>query len=490
MTPRDLVLITAFALNVSTQGFAQSERREARQQPPAVGVVEFEPEPHRIPSLGLKIHVPLGSIVESTRVGERATTRITPEPVGLDGVAWIIDIQPVDEPSQTTTIAELADRITQRLIEVGGAPSGQAPRPESAPRVLLREKQLRLPGGSAERFYISFPQGQYVRGTTIFQISSTRFAAFSLFAQESAFADARLIYEALVSSATFEDAQAADIARAAAVKLGLGVLHQLTESDYTTILSRNSERWERFHIPAPTGADADSEELGYRRISAWEGRRGEVNVGLPRSRWSAADEQRGYLVRIESRLIERQRTDTQRVINTVIYDTVATYFMTPDGSEESWLIRLARRDGGQVSEWEELGARTDTSMNVKTSGVAKTPTVVKPIFESEGYISQVQAFLLPQLLVKAGIVGDFAFYTYRSADNKVVLRRDTLERPASNPELWLLRSKATEDAPEQQWLFAEDGSLIRSVLQDGRVWEPITLDRLANLWRSKGLPMK
>ncbi len=456
----------------------------------AAGVAGLEAEPHNIPSLGVKVHIPVGAIVESTRIGERATTRIRPEQGDADGVAWIIDIQGIDEPSQDTTLAALADRITQKLIESGGAPDGSRPREETLPRVLIRDTNLRLPGGMAERFYIAFPQGRYVRGTTLFQSTSTRFIAISLFAQESAFGDARLIYEALVSSAALEDAAEADLSRAAGIKAGVALMARLSAEDYRRILSRSEERWERFYVPSSTGAETDAEELGYRRISAWEGKRGEVNVGMPRSKWTATDEQGGFLVRIESRLIERHRAGTQRIVSTIIYDTVATYFMTPDLSEEAWLIRLARREGGRVDEWEELGARTGSSMNVKTAGIAKTPTVIKPIFESEGYISQVQAFLLPHLLVRTGITGEFAFYAYRSADNKVVLRRDTLERPESNPELWLLRSKATEDTPEQQWLFAEDGTLIRSVLQDGRVWEPITLERLASLWKAKGLPME
>ena len=478
------------ALYLTTIAYAQTNTGTPSPNAGIPGVQKTEKEPHTIPSLGIKVHVPVGAIVENTRIGERATTRITPERDSPDGVAWIIDIQGIDEPSQDTTLTVLADRIIQRLIDSGGAPDGSTPREETMPRMLIRDKNLRLPGGPSERFYIAFPQGRYVRGTTLFQSTATRFIAISLFAPENTFSDARLIYETLVSSAILEDAAAADLSRAAAVKAGVSLMARLDADDYRHILSRNEERWERFHIPSSTGAETDDEELGYRRISAWEGKRGEVNVGMPRSRWTATDEQGGFLVRIESRLIERQRGSAQRIVSTIIYDTVATYFVTPDFSEEAWLIRLARRDGGSVAEWEELGARTDTSMNVKTAGNAKTPTVVKPIFESEGYISQVQAFLLPQTLVGAGITGEFAFYAYRSADNKVVLRRDTLERPESNPELWLLRSKATEDTPEQQWLFKEDGTLIRSVLQDGRVWEPTTLDRIARLWKSKGLPME
>lgn len=480
---RGLTVVIACAL--AFNAIAQNRQPTPDKQDPVRGVVEFEQDTHKIPSLGLALHIPLGAIVESTRVAERATTRISPE-----SRDWLIDIQPIEESDRELTVAALADRIADRMIE--SARPGGAGREELTPRIFLREKQVRLPNTTAERFYIIVPQRQgedLIRGMTLIQLSPTRYAALSIFSRASDFAQARLTYEALVSSIVIEDPETADVSRAAAVRLGMSVLARLDDDDYRQIIADNPERWERFFRPSSTGSNGDAAELGYRRITAWQGKRGDVNYGRPR-RHTAADDQPGILLRFESRLVETTRLDGVFTGEPVILDTVATYFMSFDGEEESWLLRVARREGAQTAEWEELGARTGTSMNVRTSGVGRTPSIIKPIFESEGYISQVQSFLLPLLLVRAGIEGDFGFYAYRSADSKVVLRRDVLERPSSNPELWLLRSRLTEDSPEQQWLFDPDGSLIRSTLQDGRIWEPTTLDRLASLWRSKGLPMK
>ncbi len=106
-----------------------------------------------------------------------------------------------------------------------------------------------------------------------------------------------------------------------------------------------------------------------------------------------------------------------------------------------------------------------------------------------GYVSQVQSFLLPQLLILGGMSNEYAFYAYSSRDQQIRLRTLRVERPAHNPLLWRVTVSVRPEEPPQISDYTQGGNWLRTVLADGKIWEPIDLTRLAELWRRKGLPM-
>ena len=137
----------------------------------------------------------------------------------------------------------------------------------------------------------------------------------------------------------------------------------------------------------------------------------------------------------------------------------------------------------------EIGARNGMSMVVRIEGNGVPQKTIQPVFQSDGYISRVEAWILPQLLIRAGVTTDFGFYSYQSDSSGVTLRRDVLEQPSDKPNLWKLTTKLTEDKPSQTSYYNAKGELIRTEMSDGSVWVPTTYDELYKLWQSKHMPL-
>ena len=69
------------------------------------------------------------------------------------------------------------------------------------------------------------------------------------------------------------------------------------------------------------------------------------------------------------------------------------------------------------------------------------------------------------------------------------MRRDILERPADRPEQWKVSTRLSEDKAPMISYFTDKGQLLRTEMSDGSYWEPTSLQELAKLWKSKGLPV-
>lgn len=446
----------------------------------APATIEFAQEPFRVDSIGLIFLVPVGARAEQTRIGPQAATRITPE----GDARWVIDVQTIRE-SPGSTVEDVIGKIAQSLLEsVGIRDSKDRQINSTLGEVLQTETNLVLAGGAADRVYIAIPQGpdqpRMIRGYTVFANAPGTFVSFALFATEPEFVAARRAYEAIVATAEFKDPLHVSAEREAAVRTGTALLRRIDDATYRDTLKALNGQWQRHYRPASTGLDADADELGYRRMLCWLGRREDVErTEREAPKDSALAE--GYVVRTEARLRGRDG----------VIDTVGTFFLSFDLNEEAWLIRLARRESGpggeKVARYSETGARSRESMMVTVRGHGRAPEIFKPVIEGDGYLSQAQVFLLPHLLVKQGIEADYGFYCYQSAVMSIRLRRDTLEQTPDG--LWKLTTKATEESTTAVSLYDADGELIRSDTGDGRLWEPITLERLAETWRKKGLPM-
>jgi hypothetical protein len=227
------------------------------------------------------------------------------------------------------------------------------------------------------------------------------------------------VYETVVGSARAADISAADFDRGAAIEFGVSALNALTADHFDAVIAANKERWERLYVPGPSGAAADDTEVGYRRIAAWKGQRGEIDPERDKSRWTVEERQEGYVLSVEYRYLDpKGRTIT---------DSRGIFYMTPDRKEEAWQITMTVRDerSGRKSTFVEIGARSGASMTVKTTGggenVGSVPTV-----PSMGYVSQFESLLLPQLIARSGMgPGEYAFYAYNSVAGSVSLRTDT-----------------------------------------------------------------
>lgn len=462
--------------------------------------VELASEAVRIESVGLRFYPPAGAVVDTSRMGEQVSVQISPGGEAL----WLITVQTPRTRDTNLTALGVAEAALDQLVRSAGVvdrrvgPDGHVREQvvESKAQVLEPAQEVRIaaeaPAQSrpAARFYVRLPAPgdgpAIIRGYTVFRVVPGQFAAFDLTTTEPAFAQSRRVYETVVGTARFGDGAAEGVERATAVETGVAFLARLTEAEYDAAVSMLTDQWYRLCQRTPGASDADATEVAYRRVRAWKGMRGEIDTARTRDRYRAADRQEGYLVRVDARYLQDGR----------VIDTVGIYFMTPDRREEAWSLQMAIRERGsaRAAVWNEAGARTGPQMSVATWGDGAESRTVQPVVPKHGYLNQFEAFVLPQLLIQAKAHGEFGFYVYQSDSGSIRLRRDTLREAADRPGVWTLTTRTSEDRDPQVSIYTGQGMLIETTLPPNApgtvaVWTPITLERLADLWRRKGLPM-
>lgn len=498
-TPMRTTCIT-LALLLTGPAFAQTQPKpdsnpstpQATKDPKDWGV-RLASEPLVVEGVGVTISIPLHSVIQQDVFDTIATTKVVlPDDLG------VVIIQERRSKRLDLTVEAVADEIITQLLELSPMfdmkqEGGQAVRDPTGKlqgdivgtraRVLTRDKQFRIDNRTSDHAYVALPREgtlEYtVRGSTLLRTDPGRFILFELYTTASTFVRAREMYEVMLATAAIEDQANIATRRAAMIDAGVKALAQLTESDYREVFVAHPQRWERLSRPTPTGAVADEEELGYRRVQARVGKRGDLSPNKPKEKWTRDDQQDGYIVQIDARLLE---------IDSVI-DTRAAYFLSLDRDEEAWVVNMAVRKDGDVSRWQEIGARMGTDMSISVVPEQLQATKIRPQIQGEGYISMVESYMLPQLLVHIGIPADFAFYSYQTSSSTIRLRSDSLAVRKSEEGPWTLTTRLNADAPPQTTLIGPDGRILRTELADGRRWTPIEFDALYSLWKSKRLPL-
>jgi len=456
-------------------GLAQSQ---ALQQSPRGQVVELTEQPFFMDGIGLSVKFPLGSIAQATRIGERRTVQVVPETS-----EWIINIQTPQLSNAATTIKEAAD---QTLALTQGAYGVTDPDQklilETKAKVLGRTSNLIVTGGAVcERLYVSVPRPDgtsLVKGYSIFKPSANQFVVFELITAEDKFDAVRPLYEASVATATFLDSETLNTSRGSLVKSGAAFFAGLGPDEFAKVLTGEKEIVHRLYQPARTGSGGDSTELGFRTMRFWKGPRSEL--GGYSGRRSGQEE--GHLARIQARLL---RGDN-------VIDTQGVYFMTLDRSEEAWMLTTVvwGAKGERLAMATETGARTGTDLNVSVSDSGKTAEEVRPYVPEEGYISQLELFMLHRLMVSRSMQAELGTYTYQSQSKTVSLRRDLMSRSkgSSAKAAWDIKTWYRDDAAPVTFVYDADGGLVRSSLEDGSIWEAADREALLASWRRKGLP--
>ncbi len=175
-----------------------------------------------------------------------------------------------------------------------------------------------------------------------------------------------------------------------------------------------------------------------------------------------------------------------------VIDSESLCFLRPDRESEAWATRMQIKDGAKETGWTETGAREGDDIKVSIDVPASSPVIKQWRRPSAGYLSQVEGFLLPRLLARAGAGGVLQFYQYQPGVTDVRIRRDELAAQPGlsdkDPGGWILRTRRDPDAPEDVSLLDKSGRLLRRTLSGGVVMEPIERDALEKLWKSKGLP--
>jgi len=401
----------------------------------------------------------------------------------------VMNIQTPRTTNESLTTVQVMDDLSDKILRLMGEvldPNGKLI--GLTGRVFERTESLRINDRDASRFYADLTPAStgvpVVNAYTVFKLSESQFVTFELLVPKGEFDKARAVYETLVATVRFEDTDAIAMSRQAAVNSGLALFQALTPEVIDELIKAQPERWDRLYRPASTGVDADAEEVAYRRTRFSRGKRGELDPLKPAAQYSATDRAEGYLVRIDSRYLQKPGT-----VDQTIGDTMGLFWVSPDRADEAWIVRQTLKQGASAGTFVETGVRKDKVLTVTVHGEGIQDKALRPLIEGEGYVSRVEFFLLPSLLVHARTPADFGFYCFQSESSRVRLRRDTLAEDPERPGAWILTTRQHEDADPQISRYDDKGRFRSSTLPDGAVWEPIEFARLVQLWRRKNLPM-
>lgn len=467
-----VILLGLGAGAAARQPGANAPVRAAQAELPALRM----DAPFSIPNMGLSVYLPEESLIDLSQI--EGKTKAVISPAGQER-QWVFQIHNSVSTDRSMTLAQAIENIVDQRRRAYTTKDERG-RTVTAVREFDRDDSLIIGRTPAQRIYVDVPldQSAVATGYTVFQLSPSQFVIFQMDCPVSAFPKVRALYELMVASAQFRDPEEVGADRAAAILAGESVMQAFNSADYEGALDPEPVLYRIFR-PSPTGAAADDEEVGYQRVHLRAGQAGELDPRKAREHWTKADEQAGYLARIEARALNAGS----------VVDTVSVFFLSQDKASELWSITMVVRQGRDSEQWIETGIRRGSRLTVKTSRTGAEPTSADWSPLPKGYTSRVEAYLFPRLAVKAATPGIFGFYNYESSLAKMTLRRETLaQNPATST--WVMATLISENSNPVRTDFDASGKIIRRILPDGQVMEPVEAARLKRLWADKKLPLE
>lgn len=444
-----------------------------------LGAVRFNEKPLRVDSMGLTISLPLGANATSSAIGNQSALKVTgPDSKWMSG-ARILESSDTKLALEQVVEANLRSQLGGETFIVGETgPSGS--------QLIEHTKNLVIGTIPAERFYVLGPKSddpkqanraRLIWGVTFLKLAPGRFAIFEASCGEGEFERSKPEMEAMIATAKFADASSIASSRRALLDAGDRFLQGLDPTAIRSAAMESKEMWWRLYVPAITGADADAREIGYRRIRTSIGKRGQLDPSRDPKTFKGADLDEGILVQVDFRGILGETGD-------VLTDSQGVFFQTLDRKEEAWSLSTRVRQDKKDQTSIEFGSRMGNQISVKKD--ARSNKLIVP---DTAYLSRVEAFLLQRLLVTSRLTTEFAFQTYSSESDLIEVRHESVEQPADKPKIFRITTRSDDGPPSQVTTLRDNGDLIFADLAGGVRIEPTSLDQLARLWKSKGLPL-
>jgi len=447
---------------------AGQDGRQTTFDPHAMGL---EARPLIVESLGLEMYYPLGATFQIQRTGRQAVVTL------LDGAqipAWSMRIQPMistlDEPTATAQVDQLLStwRAAGREYSIiSNEPAVYAGR---AGRLCY----LRQTTGSGEAVVI---------GWLILPIGEREFLVCSLQTLPKEFPRVRPIIEASLATLRLRDVTEIVDERKARLDAGKAFLDGLTAERLRSLIGPG--QWYRYYLPAAAAESGQDVELGCMYVEYIEAKRGAINPDRSEDRYDADDHELGLLARVRGHIIDSE-TDTT-------IDSRAFYWLAWDHSQERWSIQVTTRRGSRESSEAQTGVRMASTGDprgriVVIDSSASGATRDEKNWETPGvYLSQALRWGLGRLLPRGDEGRVLSYYFYDGTSASIALRIDRWQPVADASGNWILTSQPKSDAAKIISVYNRAGELIRRNLPDASVSEPITLEALNRLWRSKGL---
>lgn len=451
--------------------------------PPDPDVIEFGSETAELQSIGLKLGLPIGSKATVQTIGSRVTVGvILPDQLGS------VLMQVRDTAGKKRSVLDMERAVLRRTLY-------RTLSDERLDRVIDFQfetqagvslgRSLAIPcaGRIVRPFYVflSDDSPEPMRGFGIIPIDTDHFVFFQLVCSSTNFEKSRQVFELMLGSATIAETEKIDTERGSLIAAGATALAALSQADYSNIISDIPDGFERIYRPASQSPPADEQEVGYRRVRAWIGSIADIETGKP----DPDGPTDGYLLRIDgSVLLDDGLGGTNRA------DSRAVYYLSMDRNQESWKVDMSVHSDGRTKPevWSEIGMRVGNSMSVQVTNSKRESSTLRPSIGEAGYISRLEAAILPKLLIHAGNPGDFAFYAYDQTAEVNRLRTVNLQRDQDRPGIWMIKTDIAENQSEQAE-FNNYGRLIRSETSKGLLKRPIEFDRLYKIWNAKDLPL-
>lgn len=478
-------LMTAVAILVGAAAHAQDAE-------PRIPTLRTD-EPYSIPNLGLSVLLPEESLVDTSRLeGGRTTVVIAPR--GKEQ-SFVFQIMQSVSADRSLDLADAVKNIVEqrRSFHTGKNQRGKT---VSTVRVFDADEDLLIGQHPAQRVYLDVPLDTTVpvTGYTVFHTGPGQFVIFQMDCPVSLFPKVRALYELMIASAQFKDAQELGSERATALLAGRALLERFNAADFAAALDKEPTYYRLFR-PNPTEKTEYDDEVGYQRVQIVAGTAGDLEPNKSEARRTSADKQPGYLARVEARALAAGS----------VVDSVSLYFLSADRGTELWSITMVVRKGSDTEQWVETGIRSDDRLTVKTTRSGQEPTNADWSPVPESYLSRVESYLLPRLIARSGMSGVFGFYTYDSNLAKMTLRRETFaphssgtgvsesrrgDPPVSAYAAYTMTSLPSENSRPTTTELDSKGLIVRRSNPDGQIMEPIDQPRLKKLWADKKLPLE
>lgn len=335
--------------------------------------------------------------------------------------------------------------------------------------ILLAQKTLNLRVGQESQDPKSVParvlyfklsdkkRGPWVLGQAFMQITPMAITMVEMDVDETQYAAASPIFEAMVSSIDLEDPKAIEARRAAWVAQGDAWRKTLSTQKLHGVLK--PEQWLRI-----VQGDRD---VGYMRLI----QRTDNEMDHP-----------GIRVDVQTRL---------EIADQAI-DSLANFFLSDNGDHEVWSIRTTVRPlrppaatakNADVSEttWGETGVRDKDKITVTRSGPTGNETFNWDM--PKGYISQVEMHLFDATAPQDKPRTEMGFFAYSPSIGRLAYRTERII--LDNAGGMQIHTRTSPEQPEQVSYFSAGGVLIKRVMPSGQTILPTTKRELMARWSLK-----
>lgn len=479
--------ILAIAATVLTANASAQQSGEQTDAPPKNQVgVELAQKVTAIPGLGLTLSAPEGAYITSRTVaGGKTYALVYPADANKD---WRIAIKPHESADKELTNDEALDAAIKQIKlskPVHASREGQI-QPQkvldgdfkySRITVQSRQRDLEINGVPAQRAYLTAPSlpNYPDAAVTIFNPSPGKFVMLHLSCPDGTLEAHKPMFEVVSASVSFADESELNARRAASVLATEEIFNSINADDIETHLS-DTPRFYRIYKPTPDGSSFSEEDVAWQRTSLRIGQAGEVSPSKPKTRWSAADREYGFLLQIDARALWKDQ----------VVDSQGIFFLSRDRTQERWSIKNTLRTNGREHTSTQTLIRDDEKLNYVVERPGEPRNTGKFRLPPRGYLSKIESAIFPRIIAQRDIPGNYAYYIFDPGLETIVLRHETYEHDDNGG--WSSALWPYENAPAQQITYSDEGKTIRRVKADGKIMEPIDPQRLKRIWDRKNLP--